>query len=508
MPDDQRGDNENTEPVPPADRPSTPSSPWEPAGPAKASPWAPASESPWAAPTGPTAPVPPPPPVPPPSVPPPPVPAESVQPPELGETAADNPLDSPEAWVNPLAEEEARPAGPAAFPAPTPPPPAWQLGTAAAPTWGETPAAASRPPAGKRPFLLAAATGAVVGALVAGLMVAALKDDDSSSAGRPLSFSSNTSKIARTGDVQEILAKVEPAVVAVRTRTLSLGDLFKPVPGQGAGTGFVIGSDGVIVTNNHVIAGAQSIEVVFADDRKMPARVIGRDPTTDLAVMKVDASDLPVATLGDSAALKVGDDVIAIGNALALEGGPTVTRGIVSAEDRSITAESGTRLEHVIQTDTAINPGNSGGPLVNSAGEVVGINTAVAGDAQNIGFSIAINAAKPIIEELRQGTTRTRPFLGVKMFTLTPSIAQELGIKAESGALVADVTAGSGAEVAGISNGDVITSIDGKDVKAAEDVTSAVGAHKPGDEIKVTYRRGDETREVAIKLGERPVDAG
>jgi S1-C subfamily serine protease len=247
---------------------------------------------------------------------------------------------------------------------------------------------------------------------------------------------------------------------------------------------------------------------VFADDRKMPARVLGRDPTTDLAVLKVDASDLPVATLGDSGALKVGDDVIAIGNALALEGGPTVTRGIVSAEDRTITAENGVRLEHVIQTDTAINPGNSGGPLVNSAGEVVGINTAVAGDAQNIGFSIAVNAAKPIIEELRQGTTRSRPFLGVKMFTLTPSIAQELGVKAESGALVADVTAGSGAEVAGLRNGDVITSIDGKEVKAAEDVTSAVNSHKPGDEIKVSYRRGDETSEVTVKLGERPVDAG
>jgi S1-C subfamily serine protease len=433
--------------------------------------------------------------------------------------AAGDPLDSPDAWVNPLAEEEAQPGAPPSdgslsneagpVPPPPAPPPAWQLGTVAPPAWGETAVpAAARPPFGRRSFLLAAATGALVGALVAGLVVAAVKDDDNSSAGRPLAFSSNTSKIVRTGDVQEILAKVEPAVVAIRTRTLSLGDLFKPVPGQGAGTGFVIGSDGVIVTNNHVIAGAQSIEVVFADDRKMPARVIGRDPTTDLAVMKVDASDLPIATLGDSAALKVGDDVIAIGNALALEGGPTVTRGIVSAEDRSITAENGTRLEHVIQTDTAINPGNSGGPLVNSAGEVVGINTAVAGDAQNIGFSIAINAAKPIIEELRQGTTRTRPFLGVKMFTLTPSIAQELGIKAESGALVADITAGSGAEVAGLSNGDVITSIDGKEVKAAEDVTTAVGAHKPGDEIKVTYRRGDETKEVTIKLGERPVDAG
>jgi S1-C subfamily serine protease len=401
--------------------------------------------------------------------------------------------------VNPLAEESRA----------APPPPAWQVGSPTPPGWGDAAVTVpARSTGARRPILMSAAVGAVVGALVAGLVVAAVKDDKAASPGRPLTFSNNTSKIARTGDIQEILSKVEPAVVAIRTRTLSLGDFLRPVPGEGAGTGFVIGSDGAIVTNNHVVAGAQTIEVVFADDRKMPARVLGRDPTTDLAVLKVDASDLPVASLGDSSALKVGDDVIAIGNALALEGGPTVTRGIVSAEDRTITAESGLRLEHVIQTDTAINPGNSGGPLVNSAGEVVGINTAVAGDAQNIGFSIAINAAKPIIEELRQGTTRSRPFLGVKMFTLTPSIAQELGVKTESGALVADVTAGSGAEVAGLRNGDVITSIDGKEVKAAEDVTSAVNAHKPGDEIKMTFRRGDETKDVTVKLGERPVDAG
>src|SRR3989440_735707 len=206
------------------------------------------------------------------------------------------------------------------------------------------------------------------------------------------------------------------------------GETAVTVPAQPAATRqpiILAASDGAIVTNNHVVAGAQTIEVVFADDRKMPARVLGRDPTTDLAVLKVDASDLPVAGLGDSGALKVGDDVIAIGNALALEGGPTVTRGIVSAEDRTITAENGVRLEHVIQTDTAINPGNSGGPLVNSAGEVVGINTAVAGDAQNIGVSIAVNAAKPIIEELRQGTTPSRPFFGGKVVTLTPSISQE-----------------------------------------------------------------------------------
>src|SRR5437764_239141 len=297
-----------------------------------------------------------------------------------------------------------------------------------------------RPAGARRPIFVAAPTGALVGALVAGVVVAATRGDRSSP-GRSLTFSANSSKIPRTGDIQEILAKVEPAVVSIRTRTLSLGDFLKPVPGEGAGTGFVIGSDGVIVTNNHVVTGAQSIEVVFADDRKMPARVLGKDPTTDLAAVKVDATGLPTATLGDSDALKVGDDVVAIGNALALEGGPTVTRGIVSALNRTITAENGVRLEHVLQTDTAINPGNSGGPPVNAAGEVVGINTAVAGDAQNIGFSIAITPARPIIDGLRQGTTRSRPFLGVKMFSVTPSIAEGLNIKATSGALIADVTA-------------------------------------------------------------------
>jgi serine protease Do len=414
----------------------------------------------------------------------------------------DDPLSAPDAWVNPLAAEEA-----AAEATPPAPPPAWQVGPPAPPMWGEAPVAAPRSAPARRPLLLAAATGALVGALVAGVVVAAVRGGNGP--GRTVTYSANTSKIARAGDVQSILARVEPAVVSIRTRTLSLGDFLKPVPGEGAGTGFIIGSDGVIVTNNHVVAGAQSIEVVFADDRKMPARVLGKDPSTDLAVVKVEAGGLPTALLGDSGQLKVGDDVVAIGNALALEGGPTVTRGIVSALNRSITAENGERLEHVLQTDAAINPGNSGGPLVNAAGEVVGINTAVAGDAQNIGFSIAISPARPIIDQLRQGTpTQSRPFLGVQMFTVTPSIAEGLGIKATSGALVADVTAGSGAEVAGLQKGDVITAIDGKEVKAAEDVTAAVNGHKPGDQIKVTYRRGDATTDADVKLGERPADAG
>jgi serine protease Do len=471
-------DDHTSEPIPPPDRPPGAKSPWEPVDADAPSPWAPA-----------------PPPAP---EPPPPAPEPPPPPPPAAET--------PEGWVNPPAEPEESRAAP---PPPSTPPPAWQVGSPAAPAWGEASLpVATKSAAPRRPILLAAAVGAVVGALVAGLLVAAVKDDEPAASARTPTFSNNTSKIARAGDIQEILSRVEPAVVSIRTRSLSLGDFLRPVPGEGAGTGFVIAPDGVLVTNNHVVSGAQTIEVVFADDRKMPARVLGRDSTTDLAVLKVDATDLPVAALGDSGALRVGDDVIAIGNALGLEGGPTVTRGIVSAEDRTITAESGIRLEHVIQTDTAINPGNSGGPLVNSAGEVVGINTAVAGDAQNIGFSIAINAAKPIIEELRQGTTRSRPFLGVKMITFTPEYAEGLGVTVNSGAVVADVTAGSGAEVAGLRTGDVITAIDGKEVKAAEDVTSAVNSHKPGEEIKLTFVRRDQTQEITVKLGERPVDAG
>jgi serine protease Do len=406
-----------------------------------------------------------------------------------------------------------------------PPPPAWRdvaeggasapsaagWPTAETPGWVDSgrpapPTPGSPPPSRRSGVLGAAVVGAVVGALVAGGLVAAFQKNDSASPRTTVTFSSNTSKIARAGDVQEVLAKVEPAVVSIRTRTLSLGDFLRPVPGEGAGTGFVVGKDGIIVTNNHVVAGAQSIEVVFGNDRKMPAHVLGRDPTTDLAVVKVDASDLPEATLGNSDALRVGDDVIAIGNALALEGGPTVTRGIVSAKDRTIVAENNTRLEHVIQTDAAINPGNSGGPLVNAAGEVVGINTAVAGEAQNIGFSIAITQAKPIIDELRQGSSRTRPFLGVNMFDLTPSLAEQLNLDQTSGALVVEVTAGSGAEVGGIRPRDIIVDIDGKKIDSAGDVTSAVQGHKPGDSLKITVLRDGKRQTLDVKLGERPVN--
>jgi S1-C subfamily serine protease len=206
-------------------------------------------------------------------------------------------------------------------------------------------------------------------------------------------------------DVPAVLTRVEPAVVTVRTRLTGVNASGQPVAEQGTGTGFVLASTGVIATNNHVVQGAQAITVTLADGRTLPARVLGSDPSADLAVLQAPADHLPVAPLGNSATLQVGDPVVAIGDALALPGGPTVTEGIVSALGRTIETTKGARLQHVIQTDAAINPGNSGGPLMDATGHVVGIDTAMASDGQNIGFAIAINGARQTINALLAGGT-------------------------------------------------------------------------------------------------------
>jgi serine protease Do len=201
-------------------------------------------------------------------------------------------------------------------------------------------------------------------------------------------------------DVRSVLARVEPSVVTVRTRLVGMNALLQPVAEQGTGTGFVIGSDGLIATNDHVVQGAQSITVTLSSGRTLPARVAGGNAGADLAVLRIAARDLPVVPLGDSSSLHVGDPVVAIGNALALPGGPTVTEGIVSALDRTIQTDDGAVLHDVIQTDAAINQGNSGGPLVDASGDVVGINTAAASGGQNIGFAIAIDGARRTIDDL------------------------------------------------------------------------------------------------------------
>jgi serine protease Do len=210
--------------------------------------------------------------------------------------------------------------------------------------------------------------------------------------------------LAQARDIQAILAKVEPAVVTIRTQLASQGRFFVA---RGAGTGVILTSDGEVLTNAHVVEGATSIEVTLAGETQARrADLVGIDPGNDLALLRVrGATGLPTAELGSSSALRVGDHVVAIGNALALDGGLTVTDGIVSALNRTISDRT-IHLEDLIQTDAAINPGNSGGPLVNAAGQVVGINTVVAGDAQNIGFALAIDRAKPVIEQLRSGLGR------------------------------------------------------------------------------------------------------
>ncbi|HVL51541.1 MAG TPA: trypsin-like peptidase domain-containing protein, partial [Actinomycetota bacterium] len=200
----------------------------------------------------------------------------------------------------------------------------------------------------------------------------------------------------QAGSIPDVVRKVSPSVVAIFTQGLSSDFFFETVPTRGAGTGIVASEEGHILTNAHVVEDAQQIRVLLTDGRELAAELIGSDVTTDLAVIKVDAADLTVASFGDSDDLLVGDPVVAMGQALGLRGGPTVTAGIVSALDRSIRTQGGV-LDNLIQTDAAINPGNSGGALTDMAGNVVGVNTAIAGNAQNIGFAIAITPARAIV---------------------------------------------------------------------------------------------------------------
>ena len=394
-------------------------------------------------------------------------------------------------------------------PPPASPPPQPSVPPAAPPPFpGHNPDGAAGP--GRR-FLAGVVVGAVTGALVAGGLVA--RNHPTTSSASPLNSkavaTARASLLEHKGDVHQIVQAVGPSVVSVQTQSLGVGAFLQAVPQEGAGSGFVLSPDGVIVTNNHVVDGASTITVTLADGRKLPGRLLGRDSTADLAVLKIDATGLPAVKIGRSDALVVGDSVVAIGNALALDGGPTVTQGIVSALDRTISAgeqgsgQNSETLRHVLQTDAAINPGNSGGPLLNAAGEVVGINTAVAGDAQNIGFALAIDKALPIINQLKTGQTPVQPFLGLSTVTLTPGIQRQLGLQVSKGAVVAAVTPGSGAENAGLQQGDVITRIAGKDVASADDVTAAVSDHKPGDTIEITVVRGGSSRTVTATIGQR-----
>jgi serine protease Do len=251
-------------------------------------------------------------------------------------------------------------------------------------------------------MLLAATAGGLAGALIASGALVLTDDSGGSPAPSQAAQQVQTSAAPTQGDIAAILAKDVPAVVSITTGG---GPVLGRGGGSGAATGFVIDPDGIIVTNDHVVDNAQSVTVTTSDGKELTARVLGEDASSDLAVLDVEATNLPAVELGDSDQVQVGDDVVAIGNALDLDGGLSATRGIVSGLHREIPTQNGGRLEGLIQTDAAINPGNSGGPLVDAQGRVIGINTAIANPstAQNVGFVIPISQAKPIIDRLRGG---------------------------------------------------------------------------------------------------------
>lgn len=305
------------------------------------------------------------------------------------------------------------------------------------------------------------------------------------------------------GSVAEVVEKIRPSVVAISTQSLRQDSFFESVPSEGAGTGIILNKDGHVLTNAHVVEGATEIKVVLSDGREFDGKVVGRDTATDLAVLEIKADNLTPAPLGDSEALHVGDTVIAVGHALALPGGPTVTEGIVSALERSIREPNGAVLENLIQTDAAINPGNSGGALLDDQGRVVGINTAVAGQAQNIGFAIAITPARAIVNQLIASGKVTRAFLGVNMLDVTPEIASRQDLTVKEGALIVQVVRNTPAEQAGLEPGDVIVLLEGKKVTSADDVKRALDSKKPGDRVELEIVRRDERIKVAVVLRER-----
>jgi serine protease Do len=307
---------------------------------------------------------------------------------------------------------------------------------------------------------------------------------------------------------EEIVSKLAPSIVRVQTSTATLDFFGRTVPSTGVGTGVIVDTDGHIVTNNHVVtvgAGdqpADRITVTLSDQRTLPATIVGRDQPTDLAVLQIDATGLTPATFGNSDNLVVGQDVVAIGFALDLKGGPTVTRGVLSAKGREINEQQYT-INDAIQTDAGINPGNSGGPLVNARGEVIGINTAIVQSAQSIGFSISVGLVEPTVKTLIDRGKIDRAYLGVGTVDVTPSIAKNFNLPVDHGIAVTAVGRGAPAEAAGLRQNDVIVKVDGKDVANNGQLLAILASHQAGDTVSVEYYSGGDHRTVDVKLAAR-----
>jgi S1-C subfamily serine protease len=302
-------------------------------------------------------------------------------------------------------------------------------------------------------------------------------------------------------------------VVHILSEAATLDVFGQAVPSQGVGTGFIIDDQGHIVTNNHVVVQpntcdtpVQHIVVTLNDGRNFDAKIVGRDVPTDLAVLQIDAGGLAPAALGDSSTVPVGDAVVAIGNALDLPGGPTVTTGVVSAEQRLIEEQDcGVTIPGAIQTDAAINPGNSGGPLVDTSGQIIGITTAaIVGNAEGVGFAISSDTAKPIIQELIANGKVERAFLGVSVVDITPSLAASFNLPVDHGVGLQQVQSGGPADKGGLQVDDILVKIDGADVNTSGDLFAFLAQHHAGEKVTVAYYRGSGQHSTEVTLEAQP----
>jgi serine protease Do len=346
-------------------------------------------------------------------------------------------------------------------------------------------------------FVLVGSVGAFLGLLAGGGGVVPGPSAPPRFGGAPPSFA-------------EIVSHVNPAVVHVDVieeqvrRNVHEGVEDAPeleAPSRGEGSGFIVDPAGYILTNHHLVPGPARVRVRLADKRELPARLVGSDPSTDLALLKVETSGLPAVALGDSDRVRVGDWVCAIGNPLSFD--HTVTVGVVSSKGRKIFNAS---FDSYIQTDAAINPGNSGGPLINAQGEAVGINAAVSSEGQGIGFAIPINLAKSVLEQLRATGHVSRGYLGIQLHELDPDLQKLLGLADAKGALVLEVVEGEAGEIAGLRRYDVITAVSGRKIADGDELVRTIAAMRPGTTVALDVVREGKTLSFSTRLSERRED--
>lgn len=356
---------------------------------------------------------------------------------------------------------------------------------------------------GKNKGIIAATLiASLCGGLIGGGLVGAMLYD-----GNGLQIPNNAAPIqiegGLTSPVVAIAETVGPAVVGISNMATGQDWFGRQMSGQqGSGSGVIFREDGYIVTNNHVIKGASSLIVSLADGRDVEATVIGADEATDLAVIKIEADNLTVASFGDSDALQVGELVVAIGNPLGSDFARTVTDGIVSGKDRTL--KVGDQTYQLLQTNAAINSGNSGGALVNSTGQVIGINSVKVEQAgvEGLGFAIPINEAKPIIEELMNNGYVSRPYMGISGGTVDESLANRYQLPVKHGVFVSEVQSGGPANKAGLMPGDIIYKLDGEILQDMDQLSETLATHKAGDSMNLLVDRNGEPKEITLVLGE------